>query len=282
MRRRLFTKFNIGRLHNEEVFDFMSLVDNNFNGVGVSQLDEIQMTFHDTLMLYQQQLEPVRKRRTQWGIEDLNKARTNTYRALRNQVHGLTFSITPEISDAAYDVEDVFLKYRNLGQQNYKKKSAMIFNLIEELETTFSAEMDTLGLTEQLNQLKDQNADFNTYFVDRDAERRRFATGEEIKATRQQLTDAYRRLTDYFEAFAETGVFTGEANDIVNPINEAINRWKTVIARRQALNGKTEEESDSNDQPTTPPSDPTPTPDPADEGDNTGDFGDENTPSANA
>lgn len=249
MNNRLIQPAALREFHHEEVFNYTQLVAHTFQTQPLGDLATLFDRYTTALADYQAKLEPVRTTITPRTMVEKDQQRTQTFRALRQQIKGYLYSTDDQELIAAADIQDVIHKYNTIPTQNYRKKSASIYNFLEELNTNYAQQITTLRLQTRLQMLHDQNQQFNTYFYARNTENRRLATSQQVKESRRTLIAHYRTLINSFEVLAQTHHYPADPQTIAQPINEALERWNIVLAKRRTLNKKKQTAKKTKQQP---------------------------------
>ena len=237
--------FSISGLHNEELFAYAQTTDNVFGRVNNNNLMSVYNRFHTAYLDFQHKLEPVNDSTYTKTLLLKDHNRDAHYSMLRSIVKSFRSSSNPTEAAAANQLFEVFKKYDGSTRMNLKKESGRLFNFVEELQTTYHAQVETLHLTELVMRMNTLNEEFNTAYLSRDEAKRIYFSSLEVKASRQTLIEAYLDLIAAFEGLCIAGMFSGDENAIVTPMNEAIAHWKTVLRKRDTYNAKKQEEKEA-------------------------------------
>ena len=238
MRNQIIQPAALREFHHEEVFNYAECVAKAFQPMQLAEMQGVYGLFLASLNDFRQKLEPIRQRTTPQNLIAKDRERTTSFRALRHQINGYLYSTETEEVEAAIDLTDVVRKFNTIPTQNYRKKSGSLRNFLDELQTNYINQLQTLRLTPRIELLHNQNEQFDQLFQRRNEEERRCATWLEVREARKLLIANYRTLVSHFEAVVGMQIYTDDPQIIAQPINEALGHWNTILAKRRTANKK--------------------------------------------
>lgn len=172
-------------------------------------------------------------------VEMLDKQRDRSTTYLHQTIIYRTISKVEAEQQAANRLKEVFDKYRNASQRAYNQNSAMITNLIEDLrEDEYAADVATLNIAADINQLERENEAFKVAF--RERSKVKFDDPDEkLKDARLATDKAFGEVADcinglYIAALVSNPL--GDAKilleDLVKTINSYILTADEIFRRR--------------------------------------------------
>lgn len=170
--------------------------------------------------------------------------RDNTWSALNTAVKAMLLSPVQEQVDAAKAVERVFDLYGNVRKLSYNEETALVANLVADLEKPENAaHCATMGITPWVAALKTQNSDFQTLLNERNKEYANKESGD-VKAARVVIDPVYYEIVTRLNALVTLGMASDEAKELIKELNQKIKYYESTIDSRSGGSNDEEEEEE--------------------------------------
>lgn len=186
-------------------------------------------------------------------LADLNKLQDKAYMGLLNQTKAHLEHFDPEKAEIAYQVHIILNKYGNPCRLPYLQESAVIKNVIQDLEVFDNKSeeddrpviesindlvnrLEKIGLREWLEELKRRNADFTALYTQRNEENASIINGA-TKLARNETDNAYYDVARRVNSLAD---LNGEADylTVINNINQLLDKELAVVAAHRTTTKK--------------------------------------------
>jgi hypothetical protein len=227
-------ELNLGRLRNDEHFQFMSEVDKliektTTEALGISL---VYNQFSSELKSEETAL------RVEYGssqtklIADADLRRDQLIRAFEMQVESLAYHWDPNVVEAARRIGRIVNQYGNLRTKNYNEESSGITHLVQEISTgTYKNDLAIMSLTDWTTQLTKVNDHFMNLFNNRADELATRASGD-VSAARKLIDITYKTIVSRINALV---IVNGEENftEFIDRLNYFINYNRNTIAARK-------------------------------------------------
>lgn len=168
-------------------------------------------------------------------LVELDEERDRAFRMFQTMLDARKYEKNKDLVKTARMVQSIVDRYPNLAEANYDKESAMIDNLIDDLNgAEAKAWVTTLGLTEAIKRLDEGNKAF------RARTQQRLAKGEasgsvDVKKLRQITDDALnavlRRMDSLDDLFP-----SAEVTALIKAYNALVDGKQFLLAKRKATN----------------------------------------------
>lgn len=233
-------KTHLEHFKNEEYFQYLS----EFNYL-VNQYNPTTLGIEKEFALYMVQfgfvneaIEPIRKSLHSDELSQKDKERDQVFRGLSDSVKAALNHFNLEIQDAAEKLWLIFKHYGNLATLPYNEETASVVNFISELRTSYSAELNTTGLTSWVDTLEQKNNAFDALMKERfssDAQK----TNLKMRDIRTQTDIKYRLIIEKLNALI---IVNGEAQylEFVKELNERIEKYEKIMSIRKGKKQKVE------------------------------------------
>lgn len=165
-------------------------------------------------------------------IAQADACRDGLYRSLKNVLPGFRSARSAAVVEAASDLTQLLKDYRIDPDAPMLVETGMMLNLVQDLESKFKAQVETLGLSVLVGLLKDANNELNDLMVER-TESRQNAVVKAMPATRKVTDAAYNGLVGMVNALVYIDGEEAYA-DFISFVNAQI-----VYYRREALKQRT-------------------------------------------
>ena len=243
-------KLYLSYLRNAEHFLFMTRFLNLFTLFPPSVL-KIGKLVERFRILYQQEdecLVLLQKSSYTKLMYELDEKRDGLFRGLVNFVITNLNHFKAEVRLAANRLKILFDTYGNLAQKPDKEETSGIINLTQDLESKFAADIELIGATEWVAELKACNLEYAELEENRYQER-----GEKpevkLKQIRMEIDAAYRDITRAVEALAtlaDTPVEIAKYKAFINDLNILVEDYRNTLALRQGIAKAKKDKKDEN------------------------------------
>lgn len=210
-------------LHHAEFGQFIDRFINDFSEANLDlNTDTDFKTIFEGLKAktpaYNKALMQIRENENTKKIAELDKERDNDFQALKDSIKPYrNAKKDPQIK--AYNTLKILLdEYKNITTLSYEEETKKISSLLSSLKSEdYQPHITTLKIEEFTSELEKSNTAFNTLFGERSAQN----IGKEsydTKALRKEITDIYRKLTNYIIALVEikTDPFYRKTLEVIN------------------------------------------------------------------
>jgi len=160
----------------------------------------------------------------------LDSERDEGFFAFRGFVEASTHRKNPEFSEPAHEIYEVIRRYGwSSWSEGYQKQSAIFANMLEELETNMSGEMDAIGATLWFQELKVAQQAFNDVKMESVSNTVDPVTLTETRTPLEQSLRNLYSMTDLLAQTEESGTF----NQLILDLNELIGQIMSVARAAQ-------------------------------------------------
>lgn len=237
--------FGLFRLHNNEHFqlmkDFITLVIRyTAKELGI---DEFYDPFNNALNAEETALKAEQGSSKSKAIENQNKLRDKTWKALHTRVKsGLHSPIDDEV-ESAEAIMRLFDLDGDVRKLTLNEESAAISTLTNNLMLQANAtHLEKLGITAWVNQLRVQNEAFQVLFNERNAELASRISGD-VRAARKEVDPLFEQIVERINATLVLGTAKPVATIFAADLNERFSYYKTTITARASRNKNKNRES---------------------------------------
>ena len=172
-------------------------------------------------------------------IANADKARDNAYVGYKYTVKGFTYLGSGAQYEAAKVLTQHLTDYQIDTQMSLSRQTGLMTNFIEDLESTYSEQAESLGLTPFVTMMKNGNEKVKAGLQSRDNERAG-QTKAAMLAARADTDAAYQTIVDKINAlYLVDTTNTDEYATTIDEINAQIKRY-----REQELSKKPTKEKD--------------------------------------
>ena len=187
------------------------------------------------------------------GLKDWDNIRDRTHSVIKGVPRVVKRSTIKEKAEAALLLDTLMDSYRNIGDHEYTKETAEMRGLLGELDKEeYKAALATLGLTEEVECLREANAAFEEAYRDKAQELGERAEQSDIK-TSEALAEAntiYEDIVLTVNAYAvvqpsdEIAAFIQQANGLITAYSN--------VAGSSTSGSSTTETPDTGEEPAEP------------------------------
>lgn len=219
-------------LHNMEHYQFATQVIKLCEEAGIEKLKTLLKTLKDAVAEEDKALNIPRKKEGTADLEALDRARDHAYRALQLLVEMNLLSEDVDEQKAAQKMENVMSRYPKVTTSNYNKESALIKNLVSDLQDAKLAEAVTkLAATEYITRLSKANEAFDKRYLD--ALKTIIPTGTyDIKALRAATDKALSAIALRMEALNDLEPETLKLPELIVQYNALVDIQHATLSHR--------------------------------------------------
>lgn len=219
-------------LHNMEHYQFATQVIKLCEEAGIEKLKTLLKTLKDAVAEEDKALNIPRKKEGTADLEALDRARDHAYRALQLLVEMNLLSEDVDEQKAAQKMENVMSRYPKVTTSNYNKESALIKNLVADLQDAKLAEAVTkLAATEYITRLSKANEAFDKRYLD--ALKTIIPTGTyDIKALRAATDKALSAIALRMEALNDLEPETLKLPELIVQYNALVDIQHSTLSHR--------------------------------------------------
>jgi hypothetical protein len=243
-----FKRIDLRRLRNEEWFNFFMEFKRFVEATSPEALniDKLFVVFLSFYVKVDEIIEKILKSKLTPIISASDKKRDNTFRGLVHTIEAAKYCSDTVKITAAKSLDTLLLHYGNLADKPYNEETSGIYNFIQEFRTNYREELNTLDLSQWLDELEKNNNDFEDAILERNKEIA-VRPGERLVDVRRDVDRCYRDIIQRLEALMLIEEDTGKYEDFVKTLNANIKRYSDSIAQRKGRAGAANEEYDELD-----------------------------------
>jgi len=181
----------------------------------------------------------IRKSAVTGDIDDADALRDSINSGMNGIVKSALNHFDADVKKAANRVWVVLNSFGNISILSYDEETASIRKLSSELTANYAADVQLLGLDGWLTELTNKNDAFDSLMKLRYTEGSGKTTLR-MKPMRLEVDEAYRKISKRIDALIE---INGEDayKDFVLELNNRIDKYNNIIARREGSNSKKDE-----------------------------------------
>ena len=249
------SKLYFGKLRNAEHFQFFTEFRDLVNLFGADPL-KVQKFFTSFLSLFAVEdecLMVLQKSGYTEQMADADTRRDSTFRGLADTVNAALKHFNPDTVAAGKRLKILFDTYGNLAQKPADEETSGIYNLVQDLEDKFAADVQHIGAADWVAELKANNQSYVALVKSRDKESaekpetRMKAVRTEIEAVYRDTTAAVESLAKLTDSPEETAMY----REFILKLNTVVERYRNRIAQREgaaaAKKNKSEEAAKQTD-----------------------------------
>jgi hypothetical protein len=223
-------KIHLRSLRNDEHFQFQTEFRDLIIAATPAALN-IGQQYNVWLPLFEQEDDVLKKIVKSAITEDIQTADKHRDRIFRGMVDANKSALNhfqPAVHAAAKRLKVLFDTYGNVAAKPLNEETSAIYNLLQELNGNFAADVATLNITDWVAELESANNAFDTLVKARydEAAHRTLLVLREV---RTQVDTASRAITDRIDALF---LLEGKAlyEDFIHQLNIVIEKYKNALA----------------------------------------------------
>jgi hypothetical protein len=235
---------SFSKFRNGEHFQFMSDVKDGITAAtpAALNLDSVYPSFESAYTSLDNVLRVDAGSVKTEQLVDADGDRDNTWSALNLRVKATLLSPIEKEVEAAKLIKRVFDLYGNVRQESYNEETALLTNLVDDLEKEENAAYcATMGITKWVTALKTKNNDFKTLLNERNKEYANKESGD-VKAARTVIDPIYFEIVKRLNALVTLEMASAEAQEFIKELNQRIKYYETTIDSRAGKNNSGEED----------------------------------------
>jgi len=230
--------FALSRLHHDEHFQFQTSLKNLLLTFSLLTM-KLGMVFTNFQQLVDNEgiaLDKVLKSTFTKQMEIADNRRDETFRGLCDAVKSGLKHFRADVRQAAERLQVLLDRYGNLAVKPDDGETGSLIALINDLNTTYAADVALVGLNDWVAELNANNQAFDNLKNSRYTEETK-RTQLIMKQERAKVDTVYHQMTDLINAYM---LVEGEAAyaDFVNELNRRIISHSNTLAIRQGLGAK--------------------------------------------
>lgn len=236
-------RLEIGKLRNEEHIQLMTEVKELIEASTAKTLNIEELFGSFTKLLAQEgdALNKINKSSITGELSEADGKRDELLRGLKKTTQGYLNHFQEAKHKAAIKILIVLDHYNGIETKPYEQETSSVNALILEINSSCSAEVVTLDLTEWITELKSANDQFDALLKTRYDESAAKCTLE-MKLVRIDIDKVYRSILDRTDALM---LINGDAvyAPFVTALNVRLDYFGIVLLQRKARNAKPEEKA---------------------------------------
>ena len=232
-------KLRLGHLRNAEHFQFQCEMRNIVTKADPTTL-KIAKLFTPYMAALQKEDERLMLLRKSNFTEPLAEAESDrdlTWKGFSYIIKGNSLHHNAEIKEAGKRLLNVFKAYGNLANKPVDEETAGIYNLVVDLETKYSVDVDTIDAKSWLVELKNRNLAYDQLVKSRYAEKAEIPDAD-LKEVRTEVDALFRKICASIEALYELSANATEEKlykNLISQLNVVVERYKHRLARRYGV-----------------------------------------------
>jgi flagellar biosynthesis chaperone FliJ len=226
-------KLNFIGLRNDEHFQFHTELRDLVNKIGAAAL-KVDQQLKAYVPLYNQEdeaLKKIMKSAITAELQDADKRRDRLFRGMVDINKAAMNHFNEKVQEAAKRLKILFDTYGNLAQKPLNEETSAIYNLLQELNGKYAADVALVKVTDWTAELGAANEAFARLMKDR-YEETAMRTDLVLKECRQRVDEAYRAMAERIGALV---IIEGAAQyaDFIRRLNVVIAKYAVALSRRK-------------------------------------------------
>ena len=230
----------LSKLRNATHFQFMTEFSNLVNKFGAAALKIVKLFTRLLGLLVEEDecLVVLQKSGYTEQMAEADRVRDVIFSGLVDTVNASCKHFDPNVQAAGNNLKIVFDTYGNLARKPHDEQTSGIYNLIQDLEGRYAADIAKIGANDWVTELNTRNTEYNELVRRRDAETAQKPDGK-MKNIRTEIDRVYRDIITAIETLAK---LTDDPNEIetyrnfIASLNPVIERYRNRIAQREGTN----------------------------------------------
>jgi len=228
----------LSQTRNDEHFQFHTEFRTLVNRHGAISL-KIGPQFEVYLPLYDREdeaLKKIMKSAITADIQEMDKRRDVVFRGMIDANKSALNHFHTEVQEAARRLKIVFDTYGNLARKPLNEETSGIYNLLQDLNGKYAADVAKVGIADWVAELETLNNAFAALMRDR-FEESAMRTDIVLKQARIKLDEAYRTITERINALV---IVDGAEpyTDFIKFLNAVIAKYTAALAKRTGKSKK--------------------------------------------
>ena len=246
---KIFVRLSADSLHYEELHEVALFLKNQVSNADISIIAPVLSRFSEAFDDFHKKIEPVHLRHLTQELRATDKDRDRCFSHMRLVMLGFLKSSFAEKREAAQRLNNVFTRFDGVQRESYKKASGMYSLMVNILrKDNYPADLELLGLSDELTRLEELNIAFETQRKSRLAAEEASAPAAEVKAAARLLVACYHELIQTLESCIRLQAVPNH-EELVSSVNSLLLDYKTTLAHRRAyLKSKREKKTTEKEQ----------------------------------
>lgn len=239
------TKIDLQKLQNEEHFQFNTEFKDLVTLTGAATID-IETLFENYLTLFAKEdeaLQVIRKSTITGDLSVADEDRDALFSGFSTAIKSALLHYNQANRTAATHIKVMLDQFGNIARESYDAETADIYKLVQALQSTYLADITTLGLADWVIQLDAKNKVFDELMKSRYSEEAS-KTEYRMKQVRVAVDASYRGIAERLDALMLING-TSKYLSFVNELNTRVDKYKLIIAQRKGRNAKATKASES-------------------------------------
>ena len=176
-------------------------------------------------------------------MAEADRFRNTVFSGLVDTVNAARKHFDAEIVASGNRLKIVFDTYGNLAAKPNDEQTSGVYNLIQDLEGKYSLDIQKIGATGWVAELKARNIAYSELVRKRDAESSTKPEGK-MKAIRIEIDGVYLDIVSAIESLAKLADDEAEIEKyqgFISALNSVIERYRNRIAQREGVNAAKKE-----------------------------------------
>jgi hypothetical protein len=227
------TKIHTTNLRNDEHFQYILEFINLVYKFSAETL-KIAPLFATLLSLFaleDKALKKIMKSVLTLDLQDLDKRRDRLFRGIADMNRVALNHFNEKVQEASKRLKILLDTYGNIARKPMNEATSAIFNLLQELNGKYAADVTLVGLTEWVKELHACNSAFDKLMKTR-YEETAMRTDLVLKDCRQDVDNAYHDIVEHINACV---IIEGDAKyaDFIRNLNVVIDKYMAILAHRR-------------------------------------------------
>lgn len=226
----------LNALQNEEHAGFCTYVGNYLDESDLKALKlEMQTAiFKEKLGVEKSVLDLVQKNSYTKTLEEADKKRDHLIKGFFKLVHGMEHHFQSSIAKAAYNINLINQRFRDITTLSYEKQTQAEESLLLALKEA-SEDVKKLGVTEWVTEIEKAHNAFLQLVVKRNVETDS-RPDINMRTARLSTDETYNALVTRINAFITIDGQSGPYTQLVTQINGRIDQYMTIVAKHKSRN----------------------------------------------
>jgi len=195
--------------------------------VGAVDMDKLFLVFLEIYQQEEEALEEARKNITTDQLERIDIERNIVFRGFFNGVKSASNCFDEDVQQAAFRLNVLLCRYKNVTRRSCDQKTTVFYNLIQETTSSYSSDVDKVGLVPWTLQLESVNNAVDVVskmYYDKVATK----TGLQMKQVQLQIDAAYQQKADQVNALIKLKVAL-KFEEFVKCIDTRMNSYYNIV-----------------------------------------------------
>lgn len=167
-------------------------------------------------------------------IEEKDRTRDELFLYVKQTIDSNLLCPLAAKKSAARKLSFALTPYRSANNRPYAENTAQITNFVGDMQNAeYAPHVATLGLTEVIQQLKSANEDFNAVYSGRSSEKLTRVSGDNMKAIRPKVDEAYRAVVSAINALYQVNELVTHSQETSASLGKLIDGINALVIQLQ-------------------------------------------------